>query len=67
MEDISSKILEKTIDTIVAKHNQDSQLSNQLNLWLSSLINGSEDIDNKEDAWDRIEAILNTIEVENGN
>lgn len=63
MEDISSKIIQNTIDTIVAKKKQDPQLSNQLNLWLSALISGSEDIDNKEDAWDRIETILNTIEV----
>lgn len=67
MEDISSKVLKSTVDNIVAKHNQTSQLSHQLNIWLSSLIDGSDDIDSKEDVWDRLEAILNEIEVKNGN
>lgn len=66
MEDISSKVLKSTIENIVAKHKQSDQLAHQLNIWLDSLINGSEDIDSKEDVWDRLETILNEIEVENG-
>ncbi|WP_445665126.1 hypothetical protein [Fodinibius sp. AD559] len=67
MNDLSTKIIHKTIENIVSKKDQSEDLSHKLNLWIDALVTGSEDIDNKEDAWDRIEVILNEIRTKNGN
>lgn len=67
MDDLSTKIVSDTIENIVRKKNQDKQLSHKLTLWFNALVEGSEDIDNKEDVWDRLDVILNEIEVNDGD